>query len=79
MVPDLQVVMHAGRKEQTLVSCEDLQVSAAVLGVSKRRFSSPIPPGQPRGHTNHGHGRFGAISGSSAPSLLPTCLSVTVK
>lgn len=35
--PDLQVVMHAGRKEQTPVSCEDLQVSAAVLGVSKRR------------------------------------------
>lgn len=29
--------MHAGRKEQTPVSCEDLQVSAAVLGVSKRR------------------------------------------
>ena len=29
--------MHAGRKEQTSVSCEDLQVSAAVLGVSKRR------------------------------------------
>ena len=39
----------------------------------KGGFSSPIPPDQPRGRTNHGHGRFGAISGRSAPSLLPTC------